>query len=337
MSDRITRAFKILARSRLRETDTLRVRAILMHDLALRAARYEKGRFNFNLRPCVCALKPWGLVAVVAALAIMIGGGAAVAVAQVAIPGHALYGVKLASERVAIALTGDEALGLQVQSTLASRRAEELVLLRVRAAAQSATVQQQTIAREMAATVKRLNRSLDKIQRNVVQVKAQADTATRLQSVEQNVQMVKQALRHVKGSNALDPEIAEAVREARETVREIEANVREDLGAAEGVPQPAVSPDFSGRPLATQKTVENVFAEIDEIARRIGELSASLKARGISLTVGIDQDIKVSQLLRNEAAEYLSMNRYEEAQGLAQTAARMGGKVVKMLEERLGN
>lgn len=337
MSDRINRAFNTLARSKLRETDTLRIRAMLMHELALRASRYDKGRLRFCLRPCVCALKPWGMITTVIALAVMIGGGTAVAAAQVVIPGHALYGIKLASERVAIALTGDEALGLHMQSTLASRRAEELVLLRIRAAAQSANAEQRMLAFEMAQTAKRLNSSLDKIQQSVAQVKTQTGAVRRLQSVEQNVQTVRQALRQVKGVNTFGSEITEAVQEARATVRKIEEVVREEESAEDSAPLPAVLTNNSDYSQATRQTVENIFAEIAEIEQQISQARTSLQNRGISSTVGIDQDIRVVHLLRAEAAEYLGMNRYEESHGLAQTAVRLGKKVLRMFEERARN
>src|SRR3989344_8709522 len=59
-------------------------------------------------------------------LALVMGGGGTVAAAQNDLPGEALYGVKLASERVAERLSVAPEARVKLEARFAQRRAEEL-------------------------------------------------------------------------------------------------------------------------------------------------------------------------------------------------------------------
>ena len=343
IQNRINRAFKVLGRARLRETDTLRVRAMLMYDLARRASRYQSKRaFSVDWSRCFCVFRPGLTVAVVAALVFVLGGSVTVVAAQTVIPGHPFYGMKLASEKVASAVIPGNVLGLEVASKIAARRAEELILLKVRSAALGISPEQQAIARDFSETARRLSRSVAQVQHRVGLIKLEPGDGGRLQKIEQDVKVVAQALAVMKKDRAQDDKIAQTADAAREIMETLEKSIRESTDKTssatpgEGALNPQRMDDLSRTP-ATLESVEAVFEEIAEVEKFIAKTKADLKTQGVSLTVGIEADLKVLRILRAEAEEYLNIHKYEEAQGLAQAAQRLGHKILRVMEWKRKN
>lgn len=71
--------------------------------------------------------------ALAVALIILLGGGGVAAAAQGAVPGDALYAVKIATEKVAVKLAPTPRAKVRVETKLAERRAHELEILKERA------------------------------------------------------------------------------------------------------------------------------------------------------------------------------------------------------------
>lgn len=116
-------------------SSVIRAKNVVMYAVksgsSLRKVAIERSKYRlipiFNLRP-----KYMPLIALI--LAAVLGGGGTVAAAQNDLPGQSLYGVKLASERVAEALTVSDESKININVKFAERRTQEIAALKARAA-----------------------------------------------------------------------------------------------------------------------------------------------------------------------------------------------------------
>ncbi|MFH2136288.1 MAG: DUF5667 domain-containing protein [Patescibacteria group bacterium] len=84
----------------------------------------ELSKIVFPWRVMKLAARP--VLALVSVFALVLGGGLSVSASQLALPGDALYGLKIASEKVQVALTFDKKESAKIHVELAGKRINEI-------------------------------------------------------------------------------------------------------------------------------------------------------------------------------------------------------------------
>lgn len=268
-------------------------------------------------------------------LAVVLGGGGTVAAAQNDLPGDALYGVKLASERVAENFTGGGEARINFEVRLAERRAAEIATLKAKARAEAEAQAQAAptepapavaIEGERAAHVERavehLERRVERMQERVEKLKAK-DTEGTLRAaavIEAKLEVWEDLLDAVEEATT-KAELKAAVRDAHEQLEETREHAEEVAEEAHKRHASEVGIEASAR--GRVNAAENKLAELTRMRERILErahesgrfLQAEFDAR--------DKFYQEAVRLVLEAKAALEASKWEEAWENANEAFKM--------------
>lgn len=118
------------------------------------------------------------MVALTAVAGLVLGGGLSVSASQVALPGDTLYPLKIAAEKVQVALTFDKKQEAKMHVELADRRISELKKIREGADSPQNKIQ-------------KINVAVDKFQQEIAVVKTKLDTMNDKLSPQTTVEVAK--------------------------------------------------------------------------------------------------------------------------------------------------
>ncbi|OGL64533.1 hypothetical protein A3F52_02460 [Candidatus Uhrbacteria bacterium RIFCSPHIGHO2_12_FULL_47_11] len=211
-------------------------------------------------------------------LALVLGGGGTVAAAQNDLPGDALYGVKLASERVAERLVRSEETKVALDAKFADRRADEIVALEVKAdaAVKSGALQDaEKFEKHMDRTAEQLKARITHSQERLAALKAK-DTESSLKAsakLESRIDLWESKLAAVESATSRE-ELKAKLAEVRGKVKELRAAFEkvQDEAADENGAKGRDEQSATGRVGAA----ENKLAALtDRRARILVEVNAS--------------------------------------------------------------
>ncbi len=230
-----------------------------------RSALKFKSKFNLLI---IFKTKYMPLIALI--VAFVLGGGGTVAAAQNDLPGEALYGVKLASERVAETFTVGGEAKVEVAAKFAERRAEEIAALKAKAQARSEASVNGERARDVEkfemhldATAERLKDKITRLETHVAELKEKNTEGTlkAASNLEARVEVWTDILDAVEESTTR-AELKEKLMAVREEAAELKKNA---LDAQEdALKRHASEQGFESSAQGRVKAAENKLAAVTE-------------------------------------------------------------------------
>lgn len=136
----------------------------------------ELSKIIFPWRVMKLAARP--VLALVSVFALVLGSGLSVSASQLALPGDALYGLKIASEKVQVALTFDKKESAKIHVELAGKRINEIK-----------KIKENTDSDEK--KVRRINVAMDKFKEEISTVQNKLENLNKESSAEATVEVAK--------------------------------------------------------------------------------------------------------------------------------------------------
>ncbi|MBI2552572.1 hypothetical protein HYW17_04730 [Candidatus Uhrbacteria bacterium] len=317
--DRIQHLLSRLGQARLDQDTSGRIFGAIRRRLTVRETSPRWRACDFM--PALCMLRRFSCVGIILVAIIIAAGGGTIAAAQVAMPGHPFYGLKLVSERVFEQLTPGGEARLNLYNDLVARRAQELASLKVQALiprdGQTALLRQ-----GVKKTAARLTQNIANLRQDVNKISASPaakKSFPTLQTLNTRVEVLETVLNDLQDTVPQDSQAAQTVTQAQQAVEDLQVTVKT-----------IVAPSSRAEAGAALEEAQAVLAEI----RRAED---HLSSMGISSTVGITEDLRTMSAMLKDTDSFLAREQYSEAYMLAKTATRMGDKILRALGDRLIN
>lgn len=278
----IERILKDFGKLQSPENSILRAKNVVMAGVRQETSR----RLSINKRSkksflTILKLKNMPIIALI--IAVALGGGGTVAAAQNDNPGDALYGVKIASERIAEAAVtvANDATEINFKEKLAARRAGELDALRQRIGHMQEK-KKTVLMNHIEATAERLENHVERINAKVKKLQLQdteesAEIAARLQS---NAEVFQGVLAALEANPELEIDIKAKIVTTQVKLEKYKARARaaESKVKKRHLSEVGLENSAKGKVKAAENKMQAATEMRDQFLKRIENMEDSEKA-----------------------------------------------------------
>lgn len=269
-------------------------------------------------------------MALVTVAALVLGSGLSVSASQLALPGDALYGLKIASEKVQVALTFDKKESAKMHVELAGKRINEIKKIKEN----TDSVEKKT---------KKINVAMDKFKEEISTVQNKLDNLNKESSPETTVEVAK----------IIDNKTAEYQKELVTATNELPTlngaakNINQSLDLADKTSDAAlalvVEKHVQGVVILTGESEGDVLKRVGEKIEIIEEKVAVVSGQASGLTLPVDpaatlvaqQTVGQAKVVLGEAREALNkkdlsiaLTKAIESKELAKQAEQIAAEAV---------
>ncbi len=254
---------------------------------------------------------PWAIAVRVTAMILIVvlvpftGWVTTVNAALLSVPGDALYGLKIASEKMQITLTSDKPTQIKLRTEFASRRADEVVRLSAR----------ENTAPHIKKAVERLSQEIKTVERSLEELSKENPSVDTVVDVARNVDVKTEEIVKVLNKTGVLSQAAPEIHEVKALVDTVSVKAAETLVKTKSDVAAQISDAEIKQTL--EEKIKRAESTLDQVEQALITTTSTIAAlpdrQATELHSKVEEQVKIAKDVVAKATDSLKSQRFEEA------------------------